>query len=124
MSEAADGLSIAGVLGGSVTLLGLFGGGIKWLFGRAERREQALDAKEAEYVSELKKAIKEQGERIEALELDCRKLWMVIGYVVPALHSHDPKSPALTQAAKILGDAFPIDLNTPKDMTETLNKIG
>lgn len=115
--SSPDGFDIAGIVGGAVTFLASVGGGIKWLFGRAERREKALDAKEAELVAKLES-------RVAALEEDNRKIWLALSYVVPALHAHDPKSPALAQAAKILGDAFPIDLNTPKDMTDTLSKLG
>jgi len=117
MSTGPDGFDIAGIIGGVVTFLASIGGGIKWLFGRAERREKALDAKEAELVAKLE-------QRVAALEEDNRKIWMALSYVVPALHAHDPKSPALKAAAQILGNAFPVDLNTPKDMTDTLSKIG
>lgn len=116
MSDGANPLDIAAISGGVVTVGGGLWGGIKWLFGRAERREKALDAKEADLVKRLEA-------RVDALEAENRKIWLVIGYVVPALHAHDPKSPALKAAAQILGDAYPIDLNTPDDMSAQLDKL-
>jgi hypothetical protein len=115
MSEASA-ADMAGIAGGAVTLLASIGGGVKFLFGRAERREKALDAKEGDFVKRL------EG-RVAALEIENRKIWLVIGYVVPALHAHDPASPALKAAAQILGDAYPVDLSTPQDMTDTLKRM-
>ncbi len=121
--SAPSSWDIGGAVGGVVTLLTLAGAGIKALFKRADRREAALDRKEAELVAKLEGIVKEQGKRIEALETDNRKIWMALSYVVPALHAHDPKSPALTRAAQILGNAIPIDLDTPPDMMATLDRI-
>ncbi len=45
---------------------------------------------------------------------------LVIRLVVPELQRVSPYSTALAQARGVLGAAFPIDLNTPPDMTETL----
>jgi len=117
MSDGADGLSLAGIIGGITTTAGLLGTGFWRLITRADRKAERIQAKEDALVAKLEK-------RVEALEEDNRKIWLALSYVVPALHAYDPKSPALRQAAKILGDSFPIDLNTPKDMTDTLSKIG
>lgn len=113
MSEGTNPLDLAGIVGGFVTFLGTVGGGVKWLFGRVERREKALDAKEEATVAKLE-------ERVAALEKDNRKIWLALSYVVPALHAQDPKNPALKVVAQILGDAFPV----PQDMTDTLGKIA
>lgn len=116
MSNGTNPLDFAAITGGIVTICGGAWGGVKWLFGRADRRERRLEAKEAELVAKLEA-------RVAALEEDNRKIWVALGYVVPALHAIDPHNPALTAVAKILGSAFPIDLNTPPDMTDTLSKI-
>ena len=80
---------------------------------RQDRREAALERKEAALVTRLEA-------RVAALEMETRELWMVLGYVLPALHRHDPLDPALRMAAKILGDKFPIDPVAPPDMAETI----
>lgn len=109
-------LDVAGTVGGAITILGSIGAGIRWLFKRHDSREAALDRKEAALIAKLEK-------RVDALELETRNLWAVVSYVIPALHAHEPHSPALRMAAKILGDKFPIDFSTPADMTDLVNKI-
>ena len=113
MSDGADGLSIAGIVGGVTTAMGLLGTGVWRLITRADRKAERLQAKEEAQVAKLEA-------RVAALEEDNRKIWLALSYVVPALHAHDPKSPALKAVAQILGDAFPV----PADMTEKLSKIG
>jgi hypothetical protein len=117
MSDAADGLSIAGVIGGAATVLGLLGSGIWRLITRADRKEERLQEKEEAKVAKLES-------RVAALEEEYRKLWIAFGFVATGLHALDPFNHNLGQAARILGAKFPIDLNTPKDMTEPLSKIG
>lgn len=119
MSDAPSAWQLVGAGGGLATVCGGLWGGFKWLFGRAERRQAALDQKEAELVAKLQDTVKEQGARIEALEHDNRKIWLALSYVVPALHALDPRSPALKVVGQILGDAFPI----PSDMSDSLNKL-
>jgi hypothetical protein len=116
MAGEPSGLDIAAIAGGAITILGAIGTALKFLFSRADRRERALDEKEAELVKKLE-------QRVAALEEENRKLWIVIGYVVPALHSHDPLSPALRNASKILKDRFPVDFDTPADMAEALQRV-
>jgi hypothetical protein len=116
MAGEPSGLDIAAIVGGAITILGALGAGLKFLFSRADRREKFLDAKEAALVKKLEA-------RLDALEEEHRKLWIVINYVVPALHSHDPTNPALRIASKILKDRFPVDFMTPADMTEALRHI-
>jgi len=117
MSDAPDSFSIAGIVGGILSLLTALGGAVRWLFTRQDRREAALERKEAALVAKLER-------RVAALESETRDLWLVLGYVLPALHRHDPLDPALRMAAKILGDKFPIDPATPADMRETISKIS
>jgi hypothetical protein len=111
-----SGWDIAATIGGIVTIFGSVGAGIRWLFTRHDSREAALDRKEAELVAKLEK-------RVDALEQETRNLWTVVSYVIPALHAHDPFSPALRMAAKILGNKFPIDFETPEEMAELLKNI-
>jgi hypothetical protein len=115
MSEPSP-YGLAAIIGGIPVIGGGIWGAIKWIIGRNDRRQAALDIKEDALVAKLEL-------RVAALEADNRKIWLAFSFVVPALQAHDPQSPALRQAAKILGDAFPIDLDTPADMTATLGKI-
>ena len=119
MSDSPTFWQAAGGIGGVLSLFATLGAGVKYLFKRADRREAVLDQKEAELVAKLQDTVKEQGNRIEALEHDNRKIWLALSYVVPALHALDPRSPALKVVGQILGDAFPI----PSDMTDSLSKL-
>jgi hypothetical protein len=112
LSDAPDGLSIAGIVGGVVTILTAIGTGINRMLTRKDRREAAQDARDDAVVVKL------EG-RVAALEQDNRRIWLALSYVVPALYAHDPHSPALKAASLILGDAMPI----PPDMAEALKKI-
>jgi len=103
VSNGTNPLDFAAITGGIVTICGGAWGGVKWLFGRAERRERRLEAKEAEIVSKLE-------QRVAALEEDYRKLLLAFSFVATGLHALDPANPSLGQAARILGDDFPIDL--------------
>ena len=103
MSDGPDALSIGGIVGGILSLLAAIGAAVQWLVSRSDTRADKIEVKEAELVEKLER-------RVDALEEDNRRIWLALSYVVPALHAHDPLSPALRHAAKILGDAFPIDL--------------
>lgn len=61
--------------------------------------------------------------RLDELEGNYRKLWLAFGFVATGLHAKDPHNPNLKQAARILGDAFPLDMDTPADMEATLREI-
>jgi hypothetical protein len=116
LTDTPDSLGIAGIVGGALSILTAFAGGIRWLLRRHDRREATLERKEAALVRKLEA-------RVTALEEETRSLWMVIGYVIPALHRHDPLDPALRMASKILGDKFPIDPVAGPDMRTTTTKF-
>jgi len=117
MADAPDGLGIAGIVGGALSILTAIGGGLRWLLTRQDRREAVIERKEAALMRKLEA-------RVTALEEETHDLWMVIGAVIPALHRHDPLDPALRMAAKILGDKFPIDPVMPGDIMAALARTG
>ncbi len=109
-------LDWAGIIGASVLVLGAIGSAFKWLFGRADRREERQQKREDAYVEKIE-------ERLAALEKRIGELWTCFNLVTHALHSQNPIDPALQRAADILGDAFPINLNTPADMQDALRRM-
>lgn len=111
-----DALTVGGIVGGIVTLLGAIGKGIHWLASRADRRAAKIEEREEAYVKKIE-------DRLDTLEKTARDLWTCFGLVATALHDKDPQHPALERAAKILGDAFPIDLQTPAEMTALIREI-
>jgi membrane protein YqaA with SNARE-associated domain len=106
----------AAIIGGILTLGGLVGGAFKYLFGRADRREERQQKREDDYVKKIEA-------RLEKLEREQSELWACFSLVANALHHIHPTSAALVRASLILGDAFPIDLSTPEDMKDTLGRI-
>lgn len=111
-----SGLTIAGIVGGAVTLCGAIGGAIRWLINRRDNREDA-------HVKKIEARIEALESETRVLESETRRLWLVIGYVVPALHAADPLSPALKAAQQILGNRFPLDPNIPGDMQSLLDRM-
>jgi hypothetical protein len=130
MADAPTTWQVVGGVGGLATVCGGIWGGIKWLFGRAERKEAALDAKEAQLVAKLEArivALEERDERREAeflalrTELQDTRAALII--VAQEVAMTNPTSPALALARTLLRERFPLDPHTPSDMTETLKKI-
>lgn len=109
-------LDWAAVISGATGALVVLGAGIKWLFGRADRREARQQKREDDYVKKIEA-------RLTVLEETTGNLWTCLNLVAHALHEKDPMNPALRRAANILGDAFPINLDTPPDMQAILDKI-
>lgn len=103
----------AAMTAGSAILFGI-GKGIAWIMKHTRSRVTGLE------------------HRLDELEAKYGRLLLAFSFVASGLHARDPHDPNLRQAARILGDVFPIDLSeaypvrrdTPSDMTETLNKLG
>jgi len=130
-----------GLIAGAVAVLTMLGGGIKWMFRRADHasvsREKKLDAWHLE-LSE-KEAKLDQGrtayiERLEArLELietnerardtQLSALRVAFELVSKALRHIDPANTALHLAEDILRNAFPVNPETPRNMVDQLVAI-
>jgi uncharacterized coiled-coil protein SlyX len=134
MSDSPTTWQTIGGVGGVVSLLTLVGAGWRWIFNRADRREAALDKREAELVAKMEErvaALEARDERREAevtelrtelsetrTELsDTRTALLLLAQEVA---EHNPQSPALALARKLLRERFPLDPNTPADMVETV----
>jgi hypothetical protein len=129
MSDA-DAYQMAGMFGGALSILTLVGSGIKWVFGRSDRKEAALEAREEGYVAKLEAriiALEKRDEKREAelvemrAELHDTRAALII--VAQEVAVSNPGSPALLLARKLLKERFPLDLETPADMLDTLKKI-
>lgn len=110
------------------------GGGVKWLWdalwGRADKRDKALDAREAKLDLEEAAAVQDLKLRLTAIEgqvaaqgkeLEARRI--AIHVLVAKVARDDPTAPELKQVADILGSAFPLHLHVPTDMSDTLGRI-
>jgi hypothetical protein len=126
---------IGGVLAGGVAILGLVGGGLKWLAGWAIKRDETRAARNARWEAEL-------DEREKALEIkladslaqcerhcadiqakfdnlfdESRVMRVVIELVLPQLEQFAPASPTIELARKMLAGIFKLREPTPADIT-------
>lgn len=137
-----------GLIGGAVTVLGMIGAGIAWLFGRRDvakrTREQKLDAYQLEleekerrldegrtaYTTRLEQRLAEVEAKEHAREaqdaardLQMRALRIAFELVSSALRTSDPHNPALGLAQDVIRSAFPISPASPADMVGQLVAI-
>ena len=136
---------IAGYASAIVLLLGSFGAAVRWLFGRADRREALVSAREAELVKKLEARLDRLETDHEKLRSDHAtlaqsnaelsadhatlaqsnaKLRAVVLILADEVATSNPSSRALAQARHILGMAFPMPTSTPVDMLAMLESIG
>lgn len=121
------------------TLLGLFGGGVKWLWsqvtsrtGKREEdikaREKAMDVARDRRFSELEAEVSGLSDRMETLASLVSVQRTAIHLLVAKIARDEPEAWELRQVEQLLGMEFPIFLRTkaapvPSDMRETLEKI-
>jgi hypothetical protein len=138
VSDGSNDLSntavIAAISTAVVGVLGLVGGGIRWLLSWAREGSVSRDAKLNKWHEELTErehAITEQERefqdrierRLETLESENAALRQAFTLLSATLRQHDPANPALTRAEAILAAAFPIPLGVPADMVEQLREV-
>lgn len=134
-----------GLIGGAITVLGMLGGGIAWLFGRSDAAKQTREEKLERWQEELrdKEARLDEGrtaytEKIEnrlaeveakeqarevqdiARDMQMRALRIAFELVSSALRAKDPQNPALGLAQDVLRSAFPTSADAPADMINQL----
>ncbi|MDH7640458.1 hypothetical protein [Sphingomonas oryzagri] len=115
VSEVSPELATAGAVGGIVTVLGVLGQGVRWLFGWNDRRadriakeETELNERRGEYLS----AIEGRLERVERSDAQRAKenwaLRAAFEIVAAELRRVDPGNASLTRAEELLKAAFPL----------------
>lgn len=121
----SDAHSSEWLLGGGGLLV--LGGGIKWLwdriFGRLDKRQADLDAKEAAIVRKMEERLKALEQRVEEQGVELEAHRISIHILVAKVRRDDPDAPELMQVGEILGAAFPLHLRVPTDMIDTLNRM-
>ena len=111
----------AGVGGGLIFMRWLIG----WLTGRADKRQEVLDAQEGSidqqwtaFREELKGENADLKRRVGAVETQNTALRRAFNHVAGALIRLDPMNPALAQADQMLAQAFPLDFNLAADRAD------
>ena len=90
-----DGGDIAGIIGGTVTLLGVVGGGIRWAFTSKGRREAWLEARIQGHVAKIEA-------RLAIAERRADHLGFAFQLVAAELARLDPNSDILRRAQLII----------------------
>ena len=90
-----DNADIAGIIGGTVTLLGAVGGGVKWLFTSRGRREEWIEARIQSHVAKIEA-------RLVVAERRADHLGFAFQLVAAELARIDPHSDILRRAQLII----------------------
>ncbi len=86
---------VAGLLGGAVTLLGVLGGGLRWLFTSRSKREQWIEARIQSHVAKIEA-------RLAVAERRADHLGFAFQLVAAELARLDPHSDILRRAQLII----------------------
>ena len=90
-----DAGDIAGIVGGAVTVLGVIGGGIRWLFTSRSKREQWIEARIQSHVAKIEA-------RLGVAERRADHLGFAFQLVAAELARLDPDSDMLRRAQLII----------------------
>lgn len=103
----------AGIVGGVVTLLGVVGGGIKWLVATRDGRQRMIDETVRRQFEALELRLAEANRKITLLTVGFQKL-------AGELARHVPDSPALREAQKLFDLAFALPTVAPDAIVELM----
>lgn len=123
-----------GVFAGFVAAAAALSKGLAWALNWNEVRSSGREARLASWELNLVAREKAYREEIEGqltstrLELarvegEVEQLRVVLSDVTAELHRHAPQSPTLTRAVRLLHVAYPVDSNTPADLTSLAAKV-
>ncbi len=90
-----DAGDVAGIVGGAVTLLGVVGGGVKWLFTSRSKREEWIESRIQTHVAKIEA-------RLAVAERRADHLGFAFQLVAAELARLDPNSDILRRAQLII----------------------
>lgn len=118
-----------------VVLLGLIGGAVRWVWTatteRHDHREATIDEREAAFnkvidsrLDEMRGTIGHLFAKVDALGELVGKQRTAIHLLVAEVQRNNPSSPALDQVDRLLGEEFPLFLQTlPPAMREQIRQL-
>lgn len=89
---------------------------VMWASGRADRRQDRLDAEDARLNGEWREIRNEMKGRMATIERQSAALRFAFHHVSAALMQLDPQNPALLRAEQALAVAFPLDFSLVTEM--------
>lgn len=103
------------------------GGGAVWLWGQVKQfrksRAARLEEREEKYVAKLEARLDALEEAVEQQGKELENHRWALSILIAKEERTDPNSVELRQVQKILGKAYPVPANTPRDMRDMLDKI-
>lgn len=126
---------VGGIIAGIVAVLGLFGGGIRWLIGWRDRQrdsfyqknvawEARLREREAAFEQDQQKHIERIEQRLGRTERQVEAALSAYHLIAGALRQADPDNGALGRADELLRAAFQLDPIVPVEMAALLSRLG
>jgi hypothetical protein len=116
----------AGIIGGSIGVLTTLGAGFKWLFTRADRREDALIKKLEARINALEGKDAEREKEHHLCQSRVEKLLFTCTLLIEEFETVSP-SPTIARARRYIEREFPEAFGKqppiPKDMLNTLKKL-
>lgn len=125
---------IGGVVAGAIAVLGVLGGGVRYLVGvinargdtRASRNaewERDLDAREREMERKLAESLRQCEAHCAVMQVKLDKTVMAVLLLLPEVTRAVPESPAIRQVRELLADVIPDKIEIPADMAAQLAAI-
>ncbi|MDO9490060.1 MAG: hypothetical protein Q7J32_16925 [Sphingomonadaceae bacterium] len=112
-----DAGDMAGVIGGAVTMLGLAGGGIRWLFTSRSKREQWIEARIQSHVAKIEA-------RLAVAERRADHLGFAFQLVAAELARLDPHSDILRRAQLIIEGVQGVFGARPDAVVDPADTVG
>ncbi len=104
---------------------GLFGlgAGARWLLEWWGKRDERRQERAARLAGEETVKVNALNVRLDLLEEKVTRFTIAMNILIAKEYRIDPTSPELQQVRAILGEAFPLHLHVPADMTSKLKDI-
>lgn len=114
----ADGATLAALIVAGTGVLGTIGGGIKFIWGKVEKRFQAIEAQLLECRANEQAHAKKDAVKLTVIEL----LWYEV-------RTHNPGSAVLERARNLMDSlkldrAFPVERSDLTAMAEAIDRIN
>lgn len=106
----------AGIVGGMVTVLGIVGGGVKWLFATRDSRQKMID-------DAVNKAFADLRKELTVTKTQLATLSTIYFMLAGELSRQLPDSPVLREANRLFNLAFAVPADTPDAMADLLDEL-
>lgn len=118
---------VGGVFGGLVALIIAIGGGLRWMLGWTDRRQELREAKLLRWEESLQRREKDYREhteeRLHDVERKCDAMAGALFEALAELQRLDPASPAIVKARMALHELYPVDMDVPDFIQNLVRRL-